>query len=142
MLGSSFLPISAASGYPFSHFLLGGGVGRGLVGGPRPPPPFPQDWLVNLEVVGAGVGRSPDTRLSCPQHVARCHLTTQAGSFFLELIWLGEQLLGLLPKHWLCLLGSCIPLPGSSHLASGSTGEGFPLILQDLAQIPHLSEGP
>lgn len=69
------------------------------------PSPSSGDWLVDLEAVGAGVRRSPDTRLSCPQHVARCHLTAQAGSFFLELIWLREQLLGLLAKHWLCLLG-------------------------------------
>lgn len=81
-------------------------AGRGLVGGPS----FPSPSFGDLSV-GAGVRRSPDTRLSCPQHVAWCHLTAR-GRLFLELIWLWEQLLGLLVQHWLWLRGSCIPLSG------------------------------
>lgn len=93
------------------------------------PAPSSGDWLVGLEAVGAGVRRRPDTRLACPQHVTRCHLTAWAASLFLGLIWLWEQLQGLLAQHWLFLLGSCLRLPGSPHLASGSPGEGFLLIL-------------
>lgn len=45
------------------------------------PSPSSRDRLVDLEAVGAGVRKRPDTRLSCPQRVAWCHLTAQAGSF-------------------------------------------------------------
>lgn len=108
-----------------------------MVGGPPPLPLLRTGWLTwRLWELEFGEAQIQDYPALSVLH----GVTLQLELF--QLTWLEEQLLSLLAKHLLCLLGSCIPLPGSSHLAFGSSGEGFLLTLQGLIPIPHLSEGP